>query len=81
MLHVLQRYVGGEMCSLDQGGSRARETELRIACSPDDQQHLLIREPEQCRYVMVLFEPSLCTVPGFGRPPEDDEALQMHDEL
>lgn len=45
-----------------------RSTELRLACSPDDQSHMIIREPAQCMYIIVLYLPSLCSVPAYQSP-------------
>jgi hypothetical protein len=42
-----------------------RRTEVRIACSPDDRLHLLIREPDFCSYIWVIYSPALCTLPEY----------------
>jgi hypothetical protein len=44
---------------------RPRRVELRAACSPDGDVHLLVREPKFCSYVMVLYSPALCRLPAF----------------
>ena len=69
--------MGGDPCEVEEGGKQPRQTELRIACSPDPERHLLMREPQQCQYVMVLYEPSLCEVPGFGGLPGDLDHIEL----
>ena len=49
-----------------QGSSIEREAEVRFACSPDAETHLTVHEPEQCRYIIVLFSPILCTESKLG---------------
>lgn len=39
-----------------------RSTELRLACSPDQEAHMVIREPAQCLYIITLYIPGLCQV-------------------
>lgn len=45
-----------------EGKAVERQVELRAACSPDSATHLLVREPNFCRYTMVLYHPQLCDV-------------------
>jgi hypothetical protein len=40
-----------------------RQTEVRLACSPDGEMHMLVREPAFCSYVVVLYVPTLCNMP------------------
>lgn len=49
-------------CTQVSGRAVDRQVELRAACSPDTALHLLVREPEFCRYIMVLYHPHLCKV-------------------
>jgi hypothetical protein len=42
---------------------------VRIACSPDGDLHLLVREPDFCQYVLVVYSPALCSVPEFSPVP------------
>lgn len=56
-----QMYTEGESCMVD-GKAVDRQVELRAACSPDSSLHLLVREPNFCRYIMVLYHPELCEV-------------------
>ena len=41
-----------------------RSTELRLACSPDKQAHMIVREPAQCVYIITLYLPKLCQAAG-----------------
>ena len=43
-----------------------RKSEARMACSPDGRLHMLVREPEFCHYVFVIYSPALCQVGGSG---------------
>lgn len=56
-----QMYTEGEACNVN-GKSIDRQVELRAACSPDSSLHLLVREPNFCQYIMVLYHPQLCGV-------------------
>lgn len=60
-----QVYSGGEPCGAE-GKGRPRSVELRVACSPHKTMQLLIREPDFCRYVMVLYHPALCQLPRYN---------------
>lgn len=42
-----------------------RKSEVRIACSFDSNIHMLVREPDFCQYVFVIYSPSLCKVERF----------------
>jgi hypothetical protein len=67
--YLRQQYTGGEKCG-GEGGGRPRSVELRIACSPvADQWRLLVREPQFCRYIMVLYHPVLCTLQRYKAVP------------
>ncbi|PSC76164.1 ABC transporter C family member 13 isoform X1 isoform A [Micractinium conductrix] len=69
--YVAQTYNEGSTCDLDPdsetGAKRAilRRTELRLMCSPDAEFHVVASEPEQCTYMVELYVPELCKVPGF----------------
>ena len=43
-----------------------RKSEARMACSPDGRLHMLVREPEFCHYVFVIYSPALCQVGSGG---------------
>lgn len=58
---VRQHYSSGDECVL-QDIHRKRSTEVRIACSPDSNLHVLVREPDLCTYVYVVYSPTLCTL-------------------
>ena len=70
-------YTGGDRCEGSNGARQARETELRIACSPDEEPHLLMREPVECQYIMVLYDPGLCNVAGHEAKPDDIERAEL----
>ncbi|KAL0022201.1 hypothetical protein WJX77_005622 [Trebouxia sp. C0004] len=57
--------------------SMLRSTELRLACSPDKQSHMIIREPAQCVYIITLYLPALCQAIALPRPA----ILTDHNEL
>jgi len=59
--YMRQMYTEGEACNVN-GKSIDRQVELRAACSPDSSLHLLVREPNFCQYIMVLYHPQLCGV-------------------
>lgn len=59
-----QMYAGGEPCG-SEGAGKPRTVELRVACSPHKTMQLLIREPQFCQYVMVLYHPELCHLPRY----------------
>jgi hypothetical protein len=42
------------------GRKEIRHTEVRIACSPTGSPFMLVREPDFCQYVFVVYLPSLC---------------------
>lgn len=49
---------------------------------------IAVREPSECRYIMVLLHPALCELPDFRRPDEGlnaganvDKHPPQHDEL
>ncbi|KAL4451647.1 hypothetical protein ABPG75_007309 [Micractinium tetrahymenae] len=74
----------GNHCDLDEedpstGQKRAilRRTELRLMCSPDQDAHITVSEPEQCAYVLELYMPQLCKVEGYSPelPPGMADAL------
>eukprot|EP00775_Hariotina_reticulata_P011589 gene11589-11733_t len=61
-------YLEGEKCT-HEGKGRARQVELRLACSPNKNWHMLVREPDFCRYIMVLYHPSMCTIQRYKPVP------------
>ena len=65
----VQVYSGGDECMLGGGRRVVRRTEVRIACSPDRRLRLLIREPDFCHYVYVLYSPALCLLDEFKPKP------------
>jgi hypothetical protein len=54
------RPPAGDECVLAGGRRVVRRVEARIACSPDSSTYMLVREPDFCSYVFVVFTPSLC---------------------
>lgn len=48
------------------GDTVRRSSVIRYMCSPDGKIHMVITEPEQCRYVVDVYVPSLCGVKGMG---------------
>ena len=63
--YVKQVYNGGDECVLGGGRRVQRKVEARVACSPDARIHMLVREPDFCSYVYVVFSPALCEVSRF----------------
>ncbi|KAL6764757.1 hypothetical protein V8C86DRAFT_1367634 [Haematococcus lacustris] len=63
--YVKQVYGQGDECVLANNRRVIRRSEVRIACSPDDKIHLLVREPDFCTYIWVIYSPSLCSIPSF----------------
>ena len=50
-------------CKLDMYHNKCmtcRSTELRLACSPDEEAHMIVREPAQCMYIITVYLPGLC---------------------
>ena len=43
-----------------------RSATVKVACSPDDAAHLIVREPEQCYYEIVAYSPAACSVSALG---------------
>ncbi|GFR45017.1 hypothetical protein Agub_g6328, partial [Astrephomene gubernaculifera] len=59
--YVKQVYAGGDECVLAGGRRVVRRVEARIACSPDPgRRYMLVREPDFCSYVFVIYVPELC---------------------
>ncbi|KAL4428789.1 hypothetical protein ABPG77_005227, partial [Micractinium sp. CCAP 211/92] len=63
----------GNHCELDEedpssGQKRSilRRSELRLMCSPDQDAHITVSEPEQCIYLLELYMPQLCEVEGYA---------------
>ena len=56
-----------------------RNTELRLACSPDKDTHMVVREPAQCIYIVTVYIPELCQAahPAILNSP----IAAVHDEL
>lgn len=68
--YASQTYNSGNHCDLDpdeSGKQRSvlRSSELRLMCSPDADMHIIVVEPQQCSYVVELYVPELCALPGF----------------
>lgn len=81
--YVKQVYAGGNECVLGGGRRAVRKTEVRIACSPDGKLHMLVREPDFCHYIFVIYTPALCKAERFKpiiRTPTD-EKLGDDDDL
>jgi hypothetical protein len=57
-----QEYSGGDACTLKGGKTAQRSVQARFACSPDGQLHLLVREPDFCTYIFVVYSPALCAL-------------------
>ncbi len=60
------------------GVERERRAEVRFACSPDGGQHMLVREPAFCSYVVVVYSPALCGVGDYKpvqRPKRGNTAV------
>jgi hypothetical protein len=54
------------VCTLAGGVRVVRSVEARLACSPDGKLSMLVREPDFCTYVFVVYSPALCTVQQFA---------------
>lgn len=82
--YLRHMYLGGDRCDLERGRSRSRQVEARLACSPDGELRLLIREPEFCKYIFVVYSPALCELDAFKpRPSTGSTALsddRRHDD-
>lgn len=66
-----------------------RKSEVRIACSFDSSIHMLVREPDFCQYVFVIYSPSLCKVERFkprvkaqarGQEATEEEDIELEDD-
>lgn len=73
--YVVFVYTDGTACEAesDTGGlpeTRPREAEVRVVCSPDSQWYMTVAEPSTCRYLITLFAPPLCELPGFSLPQD-----------
>lgn len=66
LVHV---YDGGDRCELADGVTKQRTAEVRYACSPDADPHLLVREPDFCEYVVVVYSPGLCQLKAYQPLP------------
>lgn len=44
-----------------------RSATVKVACSPDDAAHLIVREPEQCYYNIVAYSPAACSVSALSK--------------
>lgn len=76
MPYLSHRYARGNHCDRDpdpeSGAARPpirRSAELRLMCSPDGEQHLVVVEPDQCQYVVELYTPRLCGLDGMAVAP------------
>ncbi len=57
------------------GGRRVvRRVEARLACSPDANTYMLIREPDFCTYVYVIYVPQLCKLEYYKPRPKEGAA-------
>jgi hypothetical protein len=62
--------AGGEKCG-SEGAGKPRQVELRFACSPHKNSwRMLVREPQFCSYVVVVYHPGLCKVPRYAPVPK-----------
>lgn len=71
--YVKQVYSGGDECVLSGGRRVVRRSEVRLACSPDERLHMVVREPDFCSYVFVIYVPELCTFKRFMPQPLSQE--------
>jgi len=69
--YVKQVYGGGDECVLGGGRRATRRTEARIVCSPDGRLRFLVREPDFCSYVYVIYSPALCAVAHYQPQPRE----------
>ncbi|KAK9867123.1 hypothetical protein WJX84_010549 [Apatococcus fuscideae] len=73
------RPAGAECDIVDDSGNPRRilrSAQVKIACSPDDAPHLLVREPEQCHYDLVAYSPAACSIAALQRPQRPPAARQ-----
>jgi hypothetical protein len=62
-------YTGGAYCegvkdgeAPNKSGRRvARRSTVQYACSPDGLEHVMVREPSTCKYVITVFLPAMCS--------------------
>lgn len=62
-------YTGGTHCEgvKDEdapnkpGRKVARRSTVQYACSPDGLEHVMVREPSACKYVITVFLPAMCS--------------------
>jgi len=67
----------GDECVLAKGRRMRRRTEVRFACSPDGHTYMLVREPDYCTYVVVVYAQALCALPELSpRPAAQQRAPQ-----
>jgi hypothetical protein len=59
----------GDSCCWVSAPLCAPPLQVRLACSPDRSFHFLVREPQFCSYIFVIYSPALCTVPEFHPIP------------
>jgi hypothetical protein len=67
--------AGGEKCG-NEGAGKPRQVELRFACSPHNSWRMLVREPQFCSYVVVVYHPGLCKVPRYAPVPVQQQKPQ-----
>ncbi|KAK9834104.1 hypothetical protein WJX84_001823 [Apatococcus fuscideae] len=76
-------YTGGTECNTVTSSGKPqrilRSALVKVACSPDGHPHLLVREPEQCGYDLVLYSPTACNVEELQ--PSQQRLSQKHQEL
>ncbi|KXZ53821.1 hypothetical protein GPECTOR_6g739 [Gonium pectorale] len=68
--YVKQVYAGGDECVLGGGRRVVRRVEARVACSPDSNTYMLVREPDFCTYTFVIFVPELCALDYYKPRPK-----------
>lgn len=56
----------GQECILAGGRKAVRRSEVRLACSLDSKLRILIREPDFCHYVFIIYVPQLCDMPFYA---------------
>ena len=68
----------GEECVLAGNRRVIRKTEARIVCSPDSKVHMLVREPQFCHYIFVIYTPAMCSLDKFK--PIDRAVKKVDDD-
>lgn len=65
------KYNGGTYCEGVRNAEGvkkrvARTSTVQYACSPDGLEHVLVREPSTCTYVITVYLPAMCAHPQFS---------------